>query len=246
MVPEVHNVDNCSSTGYSRVNQINLSISEASKKVVGLDDIVAERPLPGLEFTPDDVYVLEELDQVRAAATPLRVQILDCLSSRALTVRELGQELGINSTKLYYHVGELERVGLVRLVHTMVQGGIQQKYYRSRAHYYFLSPDLLRTYPDEDNADAGAAFMTSQLDTAAQALRASYLSGSINATPGTFLLSRRELRMSLENARELHDRLKEIDQLAARLEDPNADYTFEFVISAFPRGSTRDSTEEQD
>jgi DNA-binding transcriptional ArsR family regulator len=200
-----------------------------------LDETAAETTLPGLGFEPEDIYVLEELEQLRAVATPLRVQILDALGARARTVREIGQELDINSTKLYYHVNELERVGLVKLVHTAVQGGIQQKFYRACAHYYFLSPDLLRSAPSDADASAGASFMTSQLDTAARALRTAYLERAIEQSPGMFLLSRRELRVSPEQARDLRERLQEIDRLASEYDDPDAESSVELVISIFPR-----------
>jgi DNA-binding transcriptional ArsR family regulator len=204
-----------------------------------LDDSAADTMLPGLGFEPDEIYVLEDLEQVRAAATPLRVQILDCLGAKARTVREVGQVLEISSNKLYYHVGELERVGLVELVHTEVQAGIQQKYYRARAHYYYLSPDLLRGASIDDHATAGAAFMTSQLDTAAQALRNAYLDGSIGQTPHAFRLSRREVRVSSEHAHELHNRIRELDQLAVSYDDPKGELALELVMAVFPRKQDR-------
>jgi predicted transcriptional regulator len=117
---------------------------------MSLSDSATDPVLPGLDFEPDDIYVLHDLEQVRAATTLLRIQILDSLASKAMTVRELGHQLGTNSTQLYYHVGKLEQVGLVRLVHTEVQGGIQQKYFRARAHYYYLSPDLLHSDRSEE------------------------------------------------------------------------------------------------
>jgi DNA-binding transcriptional ArsR family regulator len=208
-----------------------------------LDDSAAETALPGLAFEPQEVYVLEDLDQVRAAATPLRVQILDSLGERARTVREVGQVLDINSTKLYYHVGELERVGLVRLVHTEVQGGIQQKYYRARAYYYYLSPDLLRGFGTEDRMSAGAAFMTSQLDTAAQGLRNAYVEGAITENPDIFRLTRREIRVTPEQAEDLNDRIRELDQLADAYDHPDGEQAMELVMAVFPRrqyGSTPD------
>lgn len=208
-----------------------------------MDETRPDQKLPGLEFEPDELCVLESLEQVRAVATPLRVQILDCLGARALTVREVGQALEINSTKLYYHVGELERVGLVKLVDTDVQSGIQQKYYRSAAHYYFLSPDLLRGSRSEEDASVGASFMTSQLDTAARELRSAYLEGSIRQSPEIFVLSRRELKVSAECARELKRRVEEIDRLAAKQDNPEGECALELVMSVFPRRIANNLTE---
>lgn len=212
-------------------------------KAASVSEAEADEALPGLGFEPAEVYVLSELEQVRAATTPLRIQILDCLGPRPMTVREVGQELGISSTKLYYHVSELERVGLVRLVHTEVQSGIQQKFYRALAHYYLLSPDLLRGYRSADTVDASASFMTSQLDAAAEGLRSAFLTGEIDRASETFLLSRREVRLSPENARMLKQRMEELDRLARELDDPDEDHEVEFVMSVFPLGRTDQSGE---
>lgn len=192
--------------------------------------------LPGLGYEPDEMYVLEDLEQVRAVATPLRVQILDCLMTRARTVREVGQVLGINSTKLYYHVNELERAGLILLVDTEIQSGIQQKYYRSRANYYYVSSALL--HGNGEQMDAYASFVAAQLENAARELRRSVVEGVIHFETEEFKISRREVRMTAEAAVQLRHRLEEIDEFVQSLNDPDGELEMAFAVAMFPRAST--------
>jgi len=103
-----------------------------------------------------EMYNLETVEQLRAIADPLRVRIVDALSQRALTATGLGEALGLPANKAHYHVRELEKVGLARLVETREKGGILEKYYRAVARTLDVPGALLRTVPpDESVAVAG-------------------------------------------------------------------------------------------
>jgi len=103
-----------------------------------------------------ELYNLETVEQLRAIADPLRVRIVDALSQRALTATGLGEALGLPANKAHYHVRELEKVGLARLVETREKGGILEKYYRAVARTLDVPGALLRTVPpDESVAVAG-------------------------------------------------------------------------------------------
>jgi DNA-binding transcriptional ArsR family regulator len=197
-----------------------------------------EPVLPGIDFEPEPLFVLSELDQVRAVATPLRIAILDCLATKARTVREVGDVLGINSTKLYYHVSELERTGLALLVHTEVQSGIQQKFYRARARYYHIASHLLNS--SEDESGATTSFMVALLEDAARELRRSVTKGVIDADKWNFKFSRRQIRLTREQATELRARLHELDEWALSLDDPDGEFEFEFNVAMFPRDLSDD------
>ena len=111
-----------------------------------------------------DTYELETLEQLRAIADELRTRIVEALSHRAMTVTQLGEMLGQAPAKIHYHVRELERVGLVRLVATREKSGILEKYYRAVAKGFTASKTLLRTVP----SDEALAAMRAYLDNAVQ------------------------------------------------------------------------------
>jgi DNA-binding transcriptional ArsR family regulator len=118
-----------------------------------------------------DEYRLETLEQMRAIADELRMRIVDALSNQAMTVTQLGEWLGQSPAKVHYHVRELERVGLVRLVETREKGGILEKYYRAVAKSLAVSRDLMNRLPPDDTVAAMSAFLRTITDGALDALR---------------------------------------------------------------------------
>jgi DNA-binding transcriptional ArsR family regulator len=100
--------------------------------------------------TLPDLYELESVEQLRAIADDLRQRILQALVERPMTVTQLGERLGLAPSKVHYHVRELERVGLVRLVETREKGGILEKYYRTVARDMTVPRSLLRAVPPDE------------------------------------------------------------------------------------------------
>ncbi len=103
----------------------------------------------------DEVYNLETVEQMRAIADPLRVGIVQALAHQAMTVTQLGDVLEAAPAKIHYHVRELERVGLLRLVETREKGGILEKYYRPVARNFAVPGALLSSAPDESTVILG-------------------------------------------------------------------------------------------
>ena len=97
-----------------------------------------------------DVYPLETIEQLRAISDALRIRIIELLKQQPMTVTQLGDRLGIAPAKVHYHVRELERVGLLRLVETREKGGVLEKYYRPVANDYHVPPALLRSAPPDE------------------------------------------------------------------------------------------------
>lgn len=191
--------------------------------------------LPGIEFKPDERYTIQTLEELRIIANPLRLQILDALIAEPLTVSQVGDRIGISSKKLYYHIGELERVNLVRLVHTEIQSGIQLKFFRAAARYFYLTASMLHSDQSVRHADASEEFLAFILENSSRELRRAVNDGTIDQYPESFLVSRRRLKMSPRKATELRDRLREIEEEILALDDPDEEVTFSYVYGLFPR-----------
>jgi DNA-binding transcriptional ArsR family regulator len=101
-------------------------------------------------------YEIENIEQLRAIADMLRLRIFEVLQQRPMTVTQLGEELGEAPAKMHYHVRELEKVGLLRLVETREKGGILEKYYQPIAREISVEKSLLFAPPDEALAMVGA------------------------------------------------------------------------------------------
>lgn len=96
-----------------------------------------------------EVYYLESIEQLRAIADPLRARIYDALAQRPLTVKRVATLLGEAPAKIHYHVREMERAGLLKLVATRERGGILEKDYRAVARVLGTTASLLQSQPDE-------------------------------------------------------------------------------------------------
>jgi DNA-binding transcriptional ArsR family regulator len=106
----------------------------------------------------DERYEIENIEQLRAIADVLRLRIIDMLQKKPMTVTQLGEALGMAPAKVHYHVRELERVGLLRLVETREKGGILEKYYQPVARDISVEHALLSASTDEAVATISAWF----------------------------------------------------------------------------------------
>jgi len=89
-----------------------------------------------------EIYMLRELEQVKAMADPLRMRILNVLCHTSMTTKQVAEFLGENVNKLYHHIEALESVGLIKLVRTKQNRGTMEKYFQAVAEHFTLSPNL--------------------------------------------------------------------------------------------------------
>src|SRR5437588_2418445 len=94
-------------------------------------------------------YEIETIEQLRAIADMRRARILELLRDHPMTVTQLGELMGEAPAKIHYHVRELERVGLLRLVETREKGGILEKYYQPIAREFSVEKRLFSAPLDE-------------------------------------------------------------------------------------------------
>ncbi|HEU5348655.1 MAG TPA: helix-turn-helix domain-containing protein [Ktedonobacterales bacterium] len=114
------------------------------------DDAPDQQPDEPAASDIPEVYELETLEQLRAIADELRSRIAEALTHRPMTATQVAGMLGEKAAKVHYHVRELERVGLVRLVATHEKSGILEKYYRAVARTFTASKSLLVNVPSDE------------------------------------------------------------------------------------------------
>lgn len=159
---------------------------------------------------PDDileVYDIESLEQLRAITDELRVRILDHLSREPMTVTQLGERLGVAPAKAHYHVRELERVGLLRLVATRENRGILEKYYRAAARTLRAPDGLLQSLPADEVIATSRQILDSLTRGYLEALARRLRAGS--EASGSQLLSS-TIWVTDDEARELAERASEM------------------------------------
>lgn len=103
-------------------------------------------------------YEIASIEQLRAIADVLRTRIMELLRERPMTVTQIAEILSLAPARVHYHVRELEKVGLVRLVETREKGGILEKYYQPIARNIVVAADLLLAAPTDEVMDSITAW----------------------------------------------------------------------------------------
>ncbi len=190
---------------------------------------------PADDYEPAEVMVVEQLDQLRILANPLRAAIIQEVIPAARTVAEVGEALGISPTKLYYHFRELEMAGLIRSI--PVHEGQAQQRYRAVARFYQLSSRLLNANSAPETQSATVEFTIGAIDHVAAQLRRAFNEGSIARTPDVVTVQRRTARMSVAEAQQFADRLRKLASSFEKADRPDGEITVELGLALFPRPS---------
>ena len=101
--------------------------------------------------------------ELKALADPLRLAILDALTSgarrelRVLSVKELAAELGEPKTKLYRHIKVLEAAGLIRVAATRLVSGIVEQRYQACQIDLAVGPWAMREPGAAEEANTAVA-----------------------------------------------------------------------------------------
>jgi DNA-binding transcriptional ArsR family regulator len=91
-----------------------------------------------------ETYTLENLDQIKVLADPLRIRILEAFCAER-TTKQVAELLGEKPTKLYHHVDALEKVGLIALSRTRPNRGTVEKYYLAVARTFRTDSSVLQS-----------------------------------------------------------------------------------------------------
>jgi DNA-binding transcriptional ArsR family regulator len=190
-------------------------------------------------------FTIRDYDTLKAIADPLRAQIVELLIHDPLPVGQVAQRLGLAPSKLYYHFGLLEKIGLITVVETRMVANIAEKIYRATGSHITIDPSLLNFHTDEGKETINT-LMISTLDTTRddilRSLQARYamLDEGSQRHPRAVNVSRMLSRMSDERAQEFHQRIvglmNEFDEADAGPAAPGepAPITFALTVAFYP------------
>ncbi|MFB2581398.1 helix-turn-helix domain-containing protein [Herbiconiux sp. P15] len=104
---------------------------------------------------------MASLDELRATAHPIRLQLLSLLTGAALSAAEAGRELRLSQATASYHLRVLERAGLVRVVEVVrVRGGDAKRYrHESSARPFSLGEAASAAEPLARSAEERALYI---------------------------------------------------------------------------------------
>ena len=91
---------------------------------------------------PPNTFVVRDYDTLKVIADPLRTQIVEMLLHAPMNVKQVAERLGLAPSKLYYHFGLLEKIGLVLVADTRQIANIVEKTYKVAAANIEVDPAL--------------------------------------------------------------------------------------------------------
>jgi len=80
-------------------------------------------------FERKPVFLVDDLETLRAITDPLRLQILEMLAPKPQTVNQVAQKMGHAASRLYYHFNMLEKLGMIGVYQTRMVNNLVEKLY---------------------------------------------------------------------------------------------------------------------
>lgn len=156
----------------------------------------------------------------KALADPLRIRLLEALWEMPQSVRELAERAGTPADRLYYHLGQLERAGLIEVAEyrPLARGKVERVY----------APAVAEPPGDDVSPEEMVEFLGSMLDATRADISAAYRAKQAGASREV-VVYRGALRLTEEAVAELRDH---VQQLAARSDDPDAPGVWTRVLLA--------------
>ncbi|WP_230199540.1 ArsR/SmtB family transcription factor [Bacillus testis] len=92
-----------------------------------------------MKLTPKIMDI--DLVQQKLVSSPLRVKILYLLAEKAMTAKQVADELGKSPGSIHYHIQQLYNGGILHIEETKMNKGIVEKYYRPLATHFRLKDE---------------------------------------------------------------------------------------------------------
>lgn len=168
-----------------------------------------------------------DLATLRVLADGARHRILTLLVKEPLNVRELARRLKLPRTRLYYHLGLLERHGIIRSVSTRVVAGATEHTYRAVAKSFRVKRNVLAGSASAFDVDAAQADI---VESAAHDLRTRGDAGDCEP-----LVARAFYRIDERRYAQLRKRIRALMREFERADGDG--FATEVCIALFPTGA---------
>jgi DNA-binding transcriptional ArsR family regulator len=107
---------------------------------------------------------MSSLDELRATAHPIRLQLLSLLTGTAMSAAEAGRELRLSQATASYHLRVLERAGLIRVVEVVRVRGGEAKRYRHESSARPFTIETAGAEPPGRDAEERALYVAALAD----------------------------------------------------------------------------------
>jgi hypothetical protein len=145
-------------------------------------------------------------------------------------------------TKLYYHVSELERIGVVKVMETRVKSGIIEKYYQMVFDQIKVNRNLLHVAKQSLTPSAYGELLASLMEATADDLRLGVAQGVVKPPSRTgkktAVISRSVLALDPAKADRLMQKFAKIVQEINEADDKHGETHYGFTVAFYPMRST--------
>jgi DNA-binding transcriptional ArsR family regulator len=90
-----------------------------------------------------DIMVINDYKQLKALSDPFKSELMFRLINKSFTGQQLSEIYNLSRSRIHYHLRELEKVGLIKIVKTEEKNGIVQKFYQSVAKGFITDTSLM-------------------------------------------------------------------------------------------------------
>lgn len=105
-----------------------------------------EKPDPAIR----EVMVVDDPEAMKLLLTGKYTGIMDLIDSHEMSVSDIARTLKINPGSAHYHLKELEKYGLVKIVREETKGNLVKKFYRTSARMIYLDGSRFKAVGGED------------------------------------------------------------------------------------------------
>lgn len=105
-----------------------------------------EKPDPSIL----EVLVVDDPEAMKLLLSGKYTEIMDLIDSVEMSVSDIAKTLKINPGSAHYHLKELEKYGLVKMVREETKGNLVKKFYRTAARQIYLDGSRFKTMGVED------------------------------------------------------------------------------------------------
>lgn len=167
-----------------------------------------------------DTYRIQDDRQRKAMTSPIRLEIIGNFTGpEALSVAEIGSRMGRPPTAIYYHIHQLEEVGLLLRTGSRGSGKKAEVLYRPVAEHFDLTPDRNNR---EHDADAIATMKaTHRMATRDMQSALEKGEGRYEGEKRNFIASRMHARLSPESLARANEHIDAL--FAIFMQEPTAE-----------------------
>ena len=197
-------------------------------------------------FPPNDIpdiFTITDIETLKAVSTPFRQSLMRLMAEKPRTVKEMARELDMPPSRLYYHVNQLEKHGIIRVVETRLVSGILEKRYQISARDFRVDRSLLAPGSEQEMA-AIETMLQSTFEVAEKEIRRGLRAGAIDMSrtipePGAVFIGHALTNLDPEQYSQFLQRLtdlyKEFETLSTYSNDPDANIQLAgLLIAIYP------------